>query len=221
MQKIVIAGATGYLGRFVVQECKQRGYWVRALARSPEKLNERGPFLEPAVEDQIDEIFVGDVTKPETLEELCDGIDFVFSSVGLTRQSHNLSFHDVDYRGNKNILDSALKATVKKFIYISVYNAHIMEKVTIVKAHEDFVRELRASQIDATVIRPTGYFSDMTEYLKMAQGGRAYVFGDGKNHLNPIHGADLAEVCVDAFSQDQAEISVGGQPHIHKTRSQK
>jgi len=81
---VLVAGATGYLGRFVVQEFKRRGYWVRALARKPERLAEPGPFLAPAVRDQIDDLFVGQVTQPETLAGLCDGIDVVFSSVGMT-----------------------------------------------------------------------------------------------------------------------------------------
>jgi uncharacterized protein YbjT (DUF2867 family) len=75
MTKVLIAGATGYLGRFVVQEFKRRGYWIRALARNPERLAEPGPFLSPAVQDQIDDLFVGEVTKPETLAGLCDGIE--------------------------------------------------------------------------------------------------------------------------------------------------
>jgi nucleoside-diphosphate-sugar epimerase len=36
---VLVAGATGYLGQFVVRELKSRGYLVRALARSPEKLD--------------------------------------------------------------------------------------------------------------------------------------------------------------------------------------
>lgn len=72
--------------------------------RNSERLAEPGPFLSPAVCDQIDDLFVGQVTQPETLVGLCDGIDVVFSSVGLTRQKDNLTFHDVDYQGNKNIL---------------------------------------------------------------------------------------------------------------------
>ena len=64
MQKVLVAGATGYLGRFVVREFKKRGYWVRALARNPQKLEITGPFLEPAVKDQTDEVFIGEVTKP-------------------------------------------------------------------------------------------------------------------------------------------------------------
>ncbi|MDY7037435.1 MAG: NmrA family NAD(P)-binding protein [Thermodesulfobacteriota bacterium] len=81
MKKVLVIGATGYLGRFVVQEFKKRGYWVRALARNPQKLEKTGPFLEPAVKDQTNKVFVGEVTRPETLRGLCDGIDIVFSSL--------------------------------------------------------------------------------------------------------------------------------------------
>jgi uncharacterized protein YbjT (DUF2867 family) len=208
--KVLVAGSTGYLGRFVVQEFKRRGHWIRALARNPGRLAEPGPFLAPAVRDQIDDLFVGQVTQPETLAGLCDGIDVVFSSVGLTRQKDGLSFQDVDYQGNVNILDRALEAPVARFIYVSVYNAQRMEQLAIVKAHEDFVRALQASGLPHTLMRPTGYFSDIGEYFQMAQSGRAYLIGDGRNHLNPIHGADLASVCAEALTSRQAEVPAGG-----------
>jgi uncharacterized protein YbjT (DUF2867 family) len=208
--KVLVAGSTGYLGRFVVRESKRRGHWVRALARNPERLAEPGPFLAPAVRDQIDDLFVGQVTEPETLAGLCDGIDVVFSSVGLTRQKDGLTFHDVDYQGNKNILDRALEASVAKVLYVSVYNAQLMEHLAIVKAHEDFVRALRASGLPHTILRPTGYFSDIGEYFQMAKSGRAYLIGDGKKRLNPIHGADLANVCAEALTGSDAEVPAGG-----------
>ena len=44
----------------------------------------------------------------------------------------------------------------------------------------------------------------------MAQKGRAYVFGNGEWKANPIHGADLAAVCVDAIEKSEQEIKVGG-----------
>jgi len=207
---VLVAGSTGYLGRFIVREFKRRGYWVRALARNPGRLAEPGPFLAPAVWDQIDDLFVGKVTRPETLAGLCDGIDVVFSSVGLTRQKDGLTFHDVDYQGNKNILDRALEASVGKFIYVSVYNAQLMEHLAIIKAHEDFVRALRASGLPHTILRPTGYFSDIGEYFQMAKSGRAYLIGDGRKRLNPIHGADLANVCGEAAVGVAAEVPAGG-----------
>lgn len=217
MQRVLIAGSTGYLGRFVLKEFKERGYWVRALVRNPKKLEQIGPFLEPAVLDKADEVFVGEVTKPETLQGLCNNIDIVYSSIGITRQKDKLTYRDVDYQGNKNLLDIALEESVRKFIYVSVFNASLYEHLEIVKAHEDFVRDLRDSGIDFAVIRPTGYFSDMTEFLKMAKSGRVYLIGSGNNRINPIHGADLAKVCVDAAESKENEVAAGG-PIIYSGR---
>lgn len=217
MQKVLVAGATGYLGRFVTREFKQRGYWVRALARNPKKLEQTGPFLQPAVVNEIDDLFIGEVTRPETLKGLCDNIDIVFSSIGVTRQKDKLTYRDVDYQGNRNILDIALKSSVSKFIYVSVLNAHLYEHLTIVKAHEDFVRDLKACGIDYSIIRPTGYFSDMTEFLNMARKGRIYMVGSGENRINPIHGADLAKVCADTVTGREHEIPVGG-PETYRVK---
>lgn len=210
MQKVLVAGATGYLGKFVVSEFNRQGYWVRVLARNPEKLDKVGPFLEPAVMDKINEVFIGQVTRPATLRRLCDDIDVVFSSIGITRQKDKLTFRDVDYQGNKNILNIALAKSVRKFIYVSVFNAHMYEYLEIVRTHEDFVRNLKDSGLDYAVIRPTGYFSDMSEFLKMAKSRRVYLIGNGENKINPIHGADLAKVCVDAVTGKEHEIPVGG-----------
>jgi uncharacterized protein YbjT (DUF2867 family) len=102
MNRVLVAGATGYLGRFVAREFKQRGAWVRVLARNPDKLKTPGPFLEPAVAGLVDDVFVGQVTQPETLRGLCDGIEVVVSSIGITRQTDRASYMDVDYRGNRN-----------------------------------------------------------------------------------------------------------------------
>jgi uncharacterized protein YbjT (DUF2867 family) len=130
--------------------------------------------------------------------------------VGLTRQKDSLSFHDVDYQGNVNILDCALEASVERFIYVSVYNAQLMEHLAIIKAHEDFVRALKASGLPHTIIRPAGYFSDIGEYYQMAKSGRAYLVGDGTSRLNPLHGADLARVGADAVASAEAEVPAGG-----------
>jgi uncharacterized protein YbjT (DUF2867 family) len=200
--RVLVAGATGYLGGFVAREFKGRGYYVRALARSSKKLDHMG--------DSLDEVVQAEVTQPVTLEGTCDGIDVVFSSVGITKQKGKLTFKDVDYQGNKNLLDVALRAGVKKFVYVSVFNGPNLPHLAIVKAHEDFVAVLKASGMEYAVIRPTGFFSDMGEYMKMARKGKVYLFGDGSNRINPIHGADLAVTCVDAVDGTDAEIDVGG-----------
>jgi len=202
MQRVLVAGATGYLGAFVARELESRGRFVRALVRPSKKVE--------ALWDSTDEIVHGEITRPETLEHVCDGIDVVFSSVGITRQKDGLTFRDVDYQGNKNLLDEALRAGVRKFVYVSAVNGPSLRHLDIVAAHEDFVDELKASGIEYAVLRPTGYFSDMGEIFAMAKKGRVWLIGDGANRVNPIHGADLAVACADAIEGRETEIDVGG-----------
>jgi len=202
MQRVLVAGATGYLGGFVVKELANRGYAVRAFVRS----NSR----EEKIREFADEIVEGEVTKPETIAGICDGIDVVFSSIGITRQKDGLTFKDVDYQGNRNLLDEALRAGVRNFVYVSVFNGPALRHLDIVDAHETFVDVLATSGMEFSVLRPTGYFSDMGELVKMATGGRVWLIGPGTNHVNPIHGSDLAVACVDAIEGNTSAIDIGG-----------
>jgi uncharacterized protein YbjT (DUF2867 family) len=202
MKRVLVAGATGYLGRHVVKEFKEQGYWVRALTRSADRLDD--------LKDYVDEAFVGAVTDPASLAGVCEGIDIVFSSIGITKQKDNLTYMDVDYQGNKNLLDEAKKEGVAKFIYVSVFNAEKMSHLKGIQAKLEFTEALKNSGLDYLIVNPNGFFSDMLEYLNMAQQGRGYVFGSGDNRINPIHGEDLAKICVNAADGEEKEIDVGG-----------
>jgi uncharacterized protein YbjT (DUF2867 family) len=68
MNRILIIGATGRVGRHVVSQLPATGVQVRALARNP-----RTAGLPPHVE-----VVRGDLTLPETLDKCLDGIDTVF-----------------------------------------------------------------------------------------------------------------------------------------------
>ena len=200
--RLLVAGATGYLGRFMVRELKARGHFVRALARTPAKLDDLG--------EELDEVVAGEVTRPASLVGCCEGIDMVFSSVGITRQQGRLSWRDVDYQGNLNLLAEARRAGVRKFIYVSAIDGPELTHLDIIKAHEDFVEALDASGLEYTVVRPTGFFSDLAEIYEMASKGRVYLFGDGDSRINPFHGADLAVACADALKDERQSIDVGG-----------
>jgi uncharacterized protein YbjT (DUF2867 family) len=207
---VLIAGSTGYLGKFAVRAFKQRGYRVRALTRSEARLAEPGPFTAPAVDGFVDEVFTGEVTKPETLTGLMDGVDVVFSSIGISRQRDGLSFEQVDHQANRRLVELAKQAGVEKFVYVSLWGQEAIEHLEIVRAHEKVVAALADSGLPHCVVRPSGYFSDMGVLLDMAKRGRSFLVGAGTNRFNPIHGADLAEVCVDAMESDQSELGAGG-----------
>ncbi|MEI8102664.1 MAG: SDR family oxidoreductase [Chlorobium sp.] len=210
IKKVLVAGASGYLGRYAVNEFKQRGYHIRALVRDPEKIKSVGAHGEPAIHTMIDEIIIGDVTQPESIRGICKDIDIVFSALGLTAPHPEHTSNDVDYLGNKRILDQAMEEKVSRFIYVSVFNQEKMAAIASVKAHELLVADLKQSGLSWAVIRPNGYFSDMGRFLSMAKSGHIFMIGEGEKKINPIHGADLAKICVDAVEGESREIAVGG-----------
>ena len=105
MRRVLVAGATGYLGGFVAREFKARDYLVRALARSLKKLD--------PLRGSLDEIVQAEVTRPETLDKVCDGIDVGGPEVLTHRQIAELAFSSV---GKQPLISSvplwAMKATV-------------------------------------------------------------------------------------------------------------
>lgn len=200
--KVLLAGATGYLGSFIIKELQRRAIDFVAIARTKQKL------MDFDLKDQ--QIITAEITRPETIKNSCEGIDVVISAVGITRQKDGLTYMDVDYQANKNLLDEALRNGVKKFIYISAISGDKFRDLKIFEAKEKFVDELKSSGLEYAIMRPNGFFSDMLDFLDMAKGGRVYLFGEGNLKLNPIHGADLAEVCVDAIDSSEKEIVIGG-----------
>lgn len=211
LKRVLIAGATGYLGKYAVKAFKDRGYWVRVLTRNKARLFEPGPFTAPALRaEDIDDIFVGEVSKPDTLAGLMDGIDIVYSSVGISRQRDGLTFEQVDYQCNRNLIDLCLGSEVGQFVYVSMQGAENIMHLAITQAHERVVSDLKQSDMNYRIVRPCGYFSDMGALYDMAAKGRSFLVGAGENKMNPIAGSDLAEVCVDTAEGDELEVEAGG-----------
>ena len=202
MKRVLLAGASGYLGKYILKELHSQGYFTRALVRSPGKLSSSHKLSSS--------VYKAEITKPETLHGCCEGIDIVISTIGITNQKDGLSYMDVDYQANANLLKEAMRSGVKKFMYVSVLNGEKLRHLKICEAKEKFVDELKASGLDYCIVRPNGFFSDMAEFFTMAQKGRVYFFGNGDLKANPIHGADLAEVCVDAINCTDEVIEAGG-----------
>lgn len=202
MKKILIAGATGYLGKHLIAELQERQLPFQAIARNPQKLEH---FQLPA-----EALIRAEVTQPATLRGQLAGIDTLISTVGITRQKDGLTYMDVDYQANLNLLEEAQRAGVRKFIYISAINGRQMRHLKIMAAKERFVDAIMASGLDYQIVRPNGFFSDMNDFLDMAKGGRVYLFGHGDYKLNPIHGRDLAKTIIDEMDSAATELEVGG-----------
>ncbi len=108
---VLVAGATGQTGRQVVAQLQEQGYGVRALVRDAasavEKLGADVPLI------------VADVRDPESLVPAFDGVTLVISSIGASEKEGPNSPEFVDYGGNNNLVDAAVKAKVRQFVLVS------------------------------------------------------------------------------------------------------
>ena len=190
--RVMVAGATGYIGGGVLQILHQQGFWVRALCR------EKSRLVNP---NWCHEIFMGHATRPETLKGLCEGIDVVFSSIGIRSFKRQPSIWEVDYQANLNILQAAKIAGVKHFIFVSVIRGTQMARWSpIAAAREKVAQAVKESGMDYTIFAPTGFFNDMAEFFKAAQHkGVICLFGDGSGRINPLSALDFGEEVVKAI----------------------
>ena len=120
-KRVLLAGASGTIGTAIAAELKQRGYWVRGMTRRASD-----------IKVDVDEIFVGDLLEPNTLESAVSGVDIVISAAGappgfVGSRSGRYSFPGIDDYGNRNLLNAAYKAKVRQFAYSSVFGGRFME----------------------------------------------------------------------------------------------
>lgn len=205
--RVLVAGATGRLGQETCAELTRRGWLVRAMGRSPARLDRlRGAAAE---------VVVADAALPASLGPALAGVTHVFSCAGasvipMPRYGHR-TFTRVDWPLNRNLVDAAAASGVRKFVYVSVFGHRLLPEADFVRGHELVVEHLRGSGLDYSVIRPTGFFSAMDEILLVASRGLLPEFAGGTARTNPIHEADLAEVCADALTRPPGwEQDVGG-----------
>lgn len=204
---VVVAGATGYVGRHVVAALDARGFTVRALVRSRERAESPGRFDAPSLAGHVAQWRIVDFDRPETLVDVCQDADRVISALGVTRQS--ASPWQIDFRGNLLLLEDAEKHALKSFAYVNVLHAETGTSLTMRSKHA-FSQALTRSRVVPQIVNPSGLFSDITDFFLMARRGIGFTVGDGSAKLNPIHGADLAAFIVDRCEGPAGEWDVGG-----------
>ncbi len=200
--RVLLAGASGTLGRSLATALSV-DHDVTALVRPSSESRLAGS-------DRLAGMRSAQVTDPVSLIGVCDGIDAVVTTVGITRQRDGLTYVDVDYQANLNLLREAERAGVEKFVYVSVVGADKLSPVPAIDAKHRFEQELQTSSIDWIIVRPSGFFTDLLEVLTMAQRGTVYQFGDGENTITPIDVDDLARAIGGLLGESRHIAAVGG-----------
>lgn len=203
LPRILVAGASGQLGRCVVARLRALGHPVRTLSRRPEAAK--------LLEALGAEIRLADATEDGALAGVCDGVDVVCSCLGGSvslRSKERRGYQEIDVAANRNLLAEARRAGVKRFVYVGAFRGAGWAGTAYARAHETFATDLAQSGIPHAVVRPTGLFSVFAELLDTARGGPLPVVGGGASRTNPIHDDDVAALCVDAIRSSEPALAI-------------
>lgn len=136
MKKILLTGATGYIGGRLLPRMVERGYEVRCLSRRPEALESSFP-------SEI-EVVQADVAKADTLQNVMDGIDTAFYFVHSMGSSGD--FEDADRIAAENFAAAAKRSGVKRIIYLGGLG----------NRDENLSKHLRSRQECGDILRSSG-----------------------------------------------------------------
>ena len=204
MNKVILFGGTGNLGKKIAEELKQKAYDVTVAVRNEKKANEINQFAK---------YIIADVTNKQSLAGICNSFDMVISSLGKSVSPNDRSsatFRDIDLNSNSSILDEAVKSGIKKFVYVSALHAENYPHLEYFNTHHQFSERLIQSGIDYSIIKPPALFSAFIDLIDLARKGRLVTIGKGDKLTNPIYEGDLAKVCVEAINQTNTIIEAGG-----------
>lgn len=144
-----MTGATGFIGNRLLEKLVKDDNHVHVLARTPEKLNTFSP-------EQVS-VFKGDLFSTAVLEKAMEGCDVVYhlaAYANLWSKDKNLAYK-TNFTGTKNVLEAALKNSIKKVVFTSSAATLPPSKKT--------------EEVDETALVPGKYLTDYETSKQQAE----------------------------------------------------
>lgn len=220
--RVALVGPTGVLGRALVPLLVEKGYTVRALARSADKARALFPQLTEVVECDL----LGDVAArlPAMLEG-CDVVAHIATRIPSDMTAPDAWTPNTRLRteGVRILLDACLKAGVKRYLQQSITMAYpdhgddwITEDAPLdatprraqvgspVITMEQMVRATPPEKLQWCILRGASFVGKDTFQERLIDGlrrGSETVAGDGRNYVSLIHVADMASAVAAAVEK--------------------
>jgi uncharacterized protein YbjT (DUF2867 family) len=188
---IAVVGGTGTLGRLLVPRLLARGETVTVVARHVDA--GRVPAGAAATE--------ADVMTDDGASTAVAGARVVVSAI--TGFAAREGVDAIDAGANRRLAAAARVAGVEHVVLLSVAQAAADHPIPLFRAKWAAEEAVRASGVAWTIVRPTAYLETWLGLVggPLASGGKAVVFGSGRNPINFVSAADVAAT-VDRVIED-------------------
>jgi len=205
---IVVTGATGFIGKRLVQKLIDKGENIMCVVRKNIALEKNIPNLE---------FFYSDLNSPK-LEKALKGADAIIhlaAAVSSDRKKANRA----NIEGMKNILEAAKKNNVKRFVFLSSELAKYPEESYYGKTKLFGEKMLKESGLNFVILRPSIVFGpgDSKNLSALIRKIRslpfAFVIGKGAYRFHPVFVDDLADAIIASVQKKEAlgkTFEIGG-----------
>ncbi|NJN42912.1 MAG: SDR family oxidoreductase [Flammeovirgaceae bacterium] len=207
--KILVVGATGFLGMEICRQLKANHKNVFGLVRKTAAEDRTKALKQWGVQ-----FLEGDLKDRASLKKALQGIDIVISTASSTfsRQDGD-SIQTVDNEGQSNLVDEAKSAGVKQFVYISFSFTPLGFPLQTAKQRVE--EKIKTSGMTFSFIKPSFF---MEAWLSPAVGfdfpnAKATIYGEGKNKISWIAISDVAAFTVAMVNNPAAKnktFEIGG-----------
>jgi uncharacterized protein YbjT (DUF2867 family) len=199
--RVLVTGATGFVGPAVANAIADAGHEVRVLERRQGDWEKAGIRCDSAVQ--------GDMTDPESLRLAVRGMEVVVHLVAI-RQGGRDAFQRVMVGGTRNLL-AACDAGVQRFVLMSALGTSEETKdlVPYFEAKWTQEQDVKASGLEHVIFRPSFIFGRdggiLPTFMKLARLAPVTgIVGSGKQRIQPIWIDDVAAHFAAAIDKDEA-----------------
>jgi uncharacterized protein YbjT (DUF2867 family) len=160
--RVLVTGATGFVGREVLRQLHQQRHSIRILARS-----RASPRVQEAISHWVAEVHPGNVMDPASLEGVLSGVEAVIHLVGIISEIGQSTFENVHSRGTQNMVATAQQACVTRFIHMSALGTR-PDAVSRYHQSKWAAEELiRHSGLQSTIFRPSLIYGPEDQFVNL------------------------------------------------------